>query len=47
MSGAGFGGIAALDGVDLQVSAGTLTGLIGPNAAGKTTLLNVVSGLVP
>ena len=41
-----FGGLAALDGVDFGVRAGTLTGLIGPNGAGKTTLFNVVSGLL-
>jgi branched-chain amino acid transport system ATP-binding protein/neutral amino acid transport system ATP-binding protein len=42
-----FYGIRALDGVDLAVQAGTITGLIGPNGAGKTTLFNCVSGLVP
>jgi branched-chain amino acid transport system ATP-binding protein/neutral amino acid transport system ATP-binding protein len=43
----GFYGIRALDGVDLAVEAGTITGLIGPNGAGKTTLFNCVSGLIP
>jgi len=42
-----FYGIRALDGVDLVVEPGTITGLIGPNGAGKTTLFNCVSGLVP
>ncbi|HUK62761.1 MAG TPA: ATP-binding cassette domain-containing protein, partial [Dongiaceae bacterium] len=42
-----FYGIRALDGVDLAVARGTITGLIGPNGAGKTTLFNCVSGLIP
>ena len=41
-----FGGVAALDGADLSVRAGTITGLIGPNGAGKTTLFNCISGML-
>ncbi len=39
--------MAALDGADLAVEPGKITGLIGPNGAGKTTLFNVVSGVLP
>jgi ABC-type branched-subunit amino acid transport system ATPase component len=39
-----FGGVKAIDGLDLEIHGGEVHGLIGPNGSGKTTTLNVVSG---
>jgi ABC-2 type transport system ATP-binding protein len=40
-----YGGIVALDGVDLEVAPGTVLALLGPNGAGKTSLVSIVAGL--
>jgi len=40
-----FGGVQALRGVDLKVARGSITGLIGPNGSGKTTMFQVISGV--
>ena len=42
-----FGGLRALDQVDVEVPDGKLVGLIGPNGAGKTTFIDAISGFVP
>lgn len=43
----GFGGLLALESVDLSVREAEIHGIIGPNGAGKTTLLNVICGVYP
>ena len=42
-----FGGVVAVDSVDLDVWPGQVVGLIGPNGSGKTTLFNLTSGVYP
>jgi ABC-type branched-subunit amino acid transport system ATPase component len=42
-----FGGVRAVDGLDLRVNEGEIVGLIGPNGSGKSTAVNVITGLLP
>ncbi len=40
-----FGGLTAVEGLDLEVASGECVGLIGPNGAGKSTVFNLISGV--
>ncbi|MGE0862928.1 MAG: ABC transporter ATP-binding protein [Vicinamibacterales bacterium] len=44
---AGYGARRVLDGLDLELTTGTLTALLGPSGCGKTTVLSVIAGLLP
>src|SRR2546430_4449198 len=41
-----FGGVMAVDGVDMQVAAGQYFGFLGPNGAGKSTTIKMLTGLL-
>ena len=41
-----YGGIAAVQGIDLSIDAGKAVAIVGPNGAGKTSLLSAIAGIV-
>ena len=43
--GISFGGLRAVDGLNMTINEGALVGLIGPNGAGKTTAFNMLTGV--
>jgi branched-chain amino acid transport system ATP-binding protein len=42
-----FGGVKAVNGLDLEIPEGKITGLVGPNGSGKSTLINLITGVTP
>lgn len=42
-----FGGLTAINNIDLNVTRGSITAVIGPNGAGKTTVFNIIAGVIP
>jgi branched-chain amino acid transport system ATP-binding protein len=42
-----FGGLTAINNIDLNVMRGSITAVIGPNGAGKTTVFNIIAGVIP
>ncbi len=42
-----FGGVRAVDSLDLRITPGQIFGLIGPNGSGKSTTVNLITGLLP
>ncbi|MCJ7771883.1 MAG: ABC transporter ATP-binding protein [Desulfobacterales bacterium] len=40
-----FGGLVAVDRVDIEISSGQMVGIVGPNGSGKTTLFNLINGV--
>ncbi|MEG6615536.1 ABC transporter ATP-binding protein [Peptococcaceae bacterium 1198_IL3148] len=42
-----FGGLTAVDGVNMTINKGTIRALIGPNGAGKSTIFNIITGIYP
>ena len=40
-----FGGVRAVDQIDLEIHTGEIFGLIGPNGSGKSTIVNLITGL--
>ena len=42
-----YGGVKALDGVDIAIDEGEIVALVGPNGAGKSTILKAIFGLAP